>query len=144
MYTHRKHNEKIVEILELNIFGEETVFDHIGLAVKSIKDIADSEVRIIDDKRQKVFVAFISMHGIKIELIEPNAKNSPVSDSMAKGQYLVHLCFRVPDIDLAVKKARENGFHRISLPVPAPAFDDKKIVWVFSKTYGLMELLEIL
>ena len=43
---------------------------------------------------------------------------------------------------MAVKEGRANGFHCIEKPAPAKAFDGKKICWLFSKTYGLVELLE--
>ncbi len=61
------------------------------------------------------------MAGIKVELIEPLNANTTIDLSLKKGQRLVHLCFRVSDIDDAIKKGRKNGFHCIAKPVPAKA-----------------------
>lgn len=132
-------------MLELNLLGDDAVFDHVGLAVHSIEAAlgAGREVDIFSDDIQKVSVAFIQMNGVSIELIEPLGEKTPVALSLKKGQQLVHLCFRVPDIEAAIQKGRENGFHCIARPVPAVAFNNRKIAWLFSRTYGLVEILEM-
>lgn len=124
-----------------NFFGENALFEHAGIAVRSINDAA-SGLEITEDPVQKVKVAFINVHGFRIELIEPLAEKSPVSKILDKGQSLYHLCFRVPDIDEALKTARKNGFHCIAKPVRAKAFNENRMAWVFSKVYGLFELIE--
>ena len=129
-------------MLEVNLFGEGAIFDHIGLAVKSIREVMGENSKIVADDTQRVSVAFIETHGIKLELIEMLGENSPITASQEKGQKLVHLCFRVPEIALAVEIGRKNGFHCIAKPVPAKAFENRKIAWLFSRTYGLIELLE--
>jgi methylmalonyl-CoA/ethylmalonyl-CoA epimerase len=132
-------------MLELNPFGDDAVFDHVGLAVQSITATlgSDREVDIFSDDIQKVSVAFIQMNGLSIELIEPLGEKTPVALSLKKGQQLVHVCFRVPDIEVAIQKGRENGFHCIARPVPAVAFNNRKIAWLFSRIYGLFEILEM-
>jgi methylmalonyl-CoA/ethylmalonyl-CoA epimerase len=132
-------------MLELNLLGNDAVFDHVGLAVHSIEAALGTgrEVDIFSDDIQKVSVAFIQMNGVSVELIEPLGEKTPVALSLKKGQQLVHLCFRVPDIEAAIQKGRENGFHCIARPAPAVAFNDRKIAWLFSRTYGLVEILEM-
>ncbi|MCK6630569.1 MAG: VOC family protein [Anaerolineae bacterium] len=132
-------------MLELNMFGDGAVFDHVGLAVRSIEATLDGndEATIFDDNIQKVSVAFIRMNGIKVELIEPLGEKTPVALSLKKGQQLVHLCFRVPDIEAAIEKGREHGFHCIARPVPAVAFGCRRIAWLFSRVYGLVEIVEM-
>ncbi len=110
--------------------------------MESIKDVFSDKLEIVSDDIQNVSVAFIKMAGIKVELIEPLNENSPVNSNLKKGQRLVHLCFSVSDIGDAIKKGRTNGFHCIARPVPAKAFKNKRIAWLFSTTYGLVELLE--
>lgn len=132
-------------MLELNFFGDGAVFDHVGLAVRSIEntlDIAD-KIDVVSDSIQKVSVGFVQMNGLTVELIEPLGQDTPVALSLKKGQQLVHLCFRVPDMAAAIEKGRQNGFHCIAKPVPAIAFNNRKIAWLFSRTYGLIELLEM-
>jgi methylmalonyl-CoA/ethylmalonyl-CoA epimerase len=132
-------------MLEFNPFGDDAVFDHVGLAVPSIAATLGpgGEADIFSDDIQKVSVAFIQMNGLSVELIEPLGEKTPVALSLKKGQQLVHLCFRVPDIEAAIQKGRENGFHCIARPVPAVAFNNRKIAWLFSRIYGLIEILEM-
>ncbi len=130
-------------MLDVNMFGSDAIFDHVGLVVKSIKDaVNDDSLEIFKDEVQKVSVAFIKVNGIELELIEPSGEDSPINLNLQKEQRLVHLCYRVPKLEEAVKKGRENGFHCISKPKPAVAYDNKNIVWLFNRIYGLVELVE--
>jgi len=125
----------------VNFFGDDARFEHIGIAVRSINDKI-KDIKKIHDPIQRVNVSFIYVNSIKIELIEPTSKDSPVNNILSKGQRLYHLCFKVPDLERAIIVARENGFHRISSPVPARAYNDRKVLWVYSNEYGLFELIE--
>jgi len=42
----------------------------------------------------------------------------------------------------AVALCRPAGFHRLGTPKPSPAFHGRRVAWVFSKQFGLFELLE--
>ena len=91
---------------------------------------------------QKVEVAFFTINGLKIELVQPLGEDSPVNKLLEEGKSLYHLCFKVPDIIKSIEVARKNGFHCISQPIPSTPFGGRQIVWLFSRTYGLIELLE--
>ena len=128
-------------MIEYNFFGEDARFEHIGVGVKSIRNISPNS-EIFTDPIQKVSVAFISVNGMELELIEPSGDDSPIMVSLGKGVKLLHLCYTVPDVEAAIKKCRSHGFHCIARPVPAAAFEERKIAWVYSNEYGLFELLE--
>ena len=126
---------------ELNYFGDGARFNHIGIVVAAIKEISpSSEVTI--EPSQKVCAAFISLHGITIELLEPRGDDSPIAESLKKKIKLLHICYAVSDIEKAVSECRKYGFHCIAPPVPTIAFHGKKIAWVYSSSLGLFELLE--
>lgn len=129
-------------MLELNIFGDDARFEHVGLAVNSIRDAVRDDLEIFCDEIQNVSVAFVNMNGIRVELIEPRGTNSPITSSLKGGRKLVHLCFRVRDLEAAIVRGRGHGFHCIAKPVPAVAFGNKRIAWLFNKIYGLVELVE--
>ncbi len=126
---------------ECAFFGKEARFHHIGMAVESIRAI-NPACEIFVEKTQRVSLAFIHLNGIRIELLEPWGDNSPIAKSLREGVKLLHLCYEVPDLQAALGICSLAGFHRISTPVPAPVFDNRRIVWVFSKQYGLFELVE--
>ena len=125
----------------LSFFGSDVSFHHVGVAVRSIVDLT-SAAHVVRDDIQKVSVAFVNLDGLRLELIEPAAASSPVSRSLQDGRQLVHLCFEVGNLEQAVAAGRAAGFHSVAPPVPARAFDDRRIAWVYSRTYGLVELLE--
>lgn len=128
-------------MVELDFFGEGAEFHHIGIAVKSIRDLKEVG-EITNDPIQKVSVAFVTLNGVPIEIIEPSDDDSPVLNSLKKGIKILHLCYSVPDIQLAISESRKHGFHCLHQPVPAAAFDNSNIAWIYSNEYGLIELLE--
>ncbi|UCF67662.1 MAG: VOC family protein [Acidobacteriota bacterium] len=128
-------------MIAVDFFGKNARFHHVGMAVGSIRAI-DADVEIVDNQTQGVRMAFVDCHGATLELLEPLGERSPIARSVKQGIKLLHLCFEVPDVDEAVAACRASGFHRISQPTPVPEYENRRIVWVFSKDYGLVELVE--
>jgi methylmalonyl-CoA/ethylmalonyl-CoA epimerase len=129
-------------ILEnLNFFGDFATFDHLGYCVRSISNFY-KELPTTIDNTQKVKVGFFKMNGLKVELVEPLSESSPITKMLEKGQSIYHVCFRIDDIEDAIAQARKNDFHCIVKPVPAKAFEGKRIAWLFNRDLGLVELLE--
>jgi len=127
--------------VEYSFFGRGATFHHIGLAVRSIRAVSPSS-EVVVEQTQRVSLAFVLLNGIRLELLEPLGEDSPISRSLRDGVKLLHLCYEVPDLDTALELSRPAGFHRLGPPVSAPVFDNRRTVWVFSKQYGLFELVE--
>lgn len=128
-------------MIECNFFGAGARFHHIGLAVESIQAICPSG-KVFVEETQRVSLAFIQFNGITVELLEPYGENSPIRRSLREGVKLLHLCYEVPDLEKALETCRQTGFHRLGPPVPTPVFDGRRLAWVFSKQFGLFELVE--
>ena len=126
---------------QLQFFGPSARLHHVGVAVRSIEH-AIPGLQSVEDPIQQVRVAFADLAGLTIELIEPASEKSPIDQSLKKGIKLLHICIEVPSLDAALKICAENGFRKISSMQPAVAFDMRKIVWVFSAIFGLVELVE--
>jgi methylmalonyl-CoA/ethylmalonyl-CoA epimerase len=122
-------------------FGAGVVLDHAGLAVRSITDLFPG-AEVVHDPTQKVRVAFIDVHGARVELIEPAGPDSPVTTLLKRGPGVYHLCYKVPSLEGAVAEAAKNGFSPVGQPAPAPAFGGKRIAWVYHPKFGLFELVE--
>jgi methylmalonyl-CoA/ethylmalonyl-CoA epimerase len=125
----------------LDLFGAGAVFHHVGLVVPDIEG-ASPGIEQFHDPIQRVHVAFLDLHGVVVELIQPAGASSPVAANLKKGQKLVHLCYEVPDLEGALRYCEERDCRLLSDPTPAVAFDRRRIAWVFHPTYGLIELLE--
>ena len=128
-------------MIACSFFGPGVRFHHVGLAVESIRSVSpESEPRV--EHAQKVSLAFISLDGVTLELLEPFGDDSPILRNLRAGVKLLHLCFEVPDLDAAVAAGKAAGFHRISRPVETEVFPGRRVVWVHNAHYGLIELLE--
>ncbi len=128
-------------MIECAFFGQDARLHHVGLAVESIRAIHPSS-EILVEETQRVSAAFMRLYGVTIELLEPLGDKSPIARSLRDGVKLLHLCFEVPDLKTAIESCKSAGFRCLRRPVPAPAFGNRRIAWVFSKEYGLFELLE--
>jgi len=127
--------------MNVDCFGSGARFHHIGVAVHAIRDVYPG-LKPTHDAAQGVNVAFISMNGCDMELIEPAGVDSPISASLKHGIKLLHLCYEVDNLEEALRHCRQHGFHIIRQPVPASAFAQRRIAFVMSRTFGLVELLE--
>lgn len=126
--------------MDINAFGPGARFHHIGMVVPSLDPRSCGEV--FADPIQKVSVSFITLNGLDVELVAPDGPGSPVHNSMTKGVKLLHLCYEVDDLEAAIACAAGHGFSPLARPVPAVAFAGRRIAWLFSRVYGLVELLE--
>lgn len=128
---------------------------HVGVAVPSLGPATESlcalfGYRVVsgpfDDPIQKVAVNFLSTSGsdaVEIELIAPLGDDSPIRSMLAKnsgGAY--HLCFETENMEAALKHAESNGCVVVAQPVPAVAFEGRRIAWIYTSTRQLFELVE--
>lgn len=127
---------------------------HVGIVVDNIdKKVAlyrrvvpvGFPSEIIYDEIQQVRVAFVDAgNNVALEFIEPGGEGSPVIRALRQGVNLHHLCYEVQDLGLAVAQAREAGALVVCEPVPARAFEGRRIAFVYSAVGGLTEFVEAL
>jgi methylmalonyl-CoA/ethylmalonyl-CoA epimerase len=127
-------------------------FNHLGVAVSELpSSIAFFEQFLgyhlirgpYDDPIQKVSVCFMGReqeHPV-IELVAPGAENSPLASYLKRGIGGYHVCYEVPDLAESIRSAEQQGCIVIGEPVPAVAFDNRKVCWLFTPTRLLIELL---
>jgi methylmalonyl-CoA/ethylmalonyl-CoA epimerase len=128
---------------------------HVGVAVPSLEPTTESLSALFgykvvsgpfDDPIQKVRVNFLAKSDndvAEIELIAPGAEDSPIRSILAKnGGGAYHLCFETSDIEGALTHAKNNGCIVVSPPVPAVAFQGRRIAWIYTRSRQLFELVE--
>jgi methylmalonyl-CoA/ethylmalonyl-CoA epimerase len=128
---------------------------HVGVAVPSLEPTTESLSTLFgykvvsgpfDDPIQKVSVNFLATSDkdvAEIELIAPTTVDSPIRSILAKnGGGAYHLCFETNDIDGALTHAKDNGCIIVSSPVPAVAFQGRRIAWIYTRSRQLFELVE--
>lgn len=126
---------------------------HYGFAAKDIIETARQyeligfkrlNQEIILDPIQNVRLMFLkNENGPLLELVEPVKSGSPVSNILQKaGPTLYHSCYEVRSIAQTMNDLRKKGFISIINPVPAAAFDNRLICFMYHRFIGLIELLE--
>lgn len=124
--------------------------DHIGYAVKNIEKAKKAFQAIgylfedtVADPDRKVQIAFGEMNGYRIELIAPDGPASPVDPYLSKlGPTPYHICYKSKDIEADIRKLEEMRF-KVSIPLaPAVAFEGKRVVFLYSLSVGLIEIVE--
>jgi len=127
--------------------------NHIGVIVKNISDSVTyyetilglkkvSEIYV--DTRQEVELVFLEtgIEGITIELISPTSSSSPAYNALIRGGGINHLCYEVNDINGKIDYLRRQGCKLVRSPLPAIAFGNRLVAFLYSSNLGLIELLE--
>ena len=128
-------------------------FDHVGIATKSIENSLKAfsiieyfaSSPIIVDEVQGVKVCFIEKkNSPKIELIEPHSDNSPINSILEKNNGIApyHFCYVVVKIEDVIAKLGKQGFVRITVPSQSPAFNSRRVCFMYCREMGIIELLE--
>jgi methylmalonyl-CoA/ethylmalonyl-CoA epimerase len=129
-------------------------FDHVGLVVSDISKYFEEFLKpvctvhalsdIYTDHNQQSKVAFATTENqVRIELIEPLEGKGPVAEILKRKKGgLHHLCFIADKFEADIRRFTTNGCLMISPPKPAVAFNGRRVVFFFTPTYEVIELVE--
>lgn len=129
-------------------------FHHVGVAVSELPSALEFYQRAFgytlrsgpfDDSLQQASVAFISGgpdEPFVVELIAPLGEQSHVARLIEKGVGAYHICYETDDLTACCKHVSANGCMMVRPPLPATAFDGRKIAWLYTPARQLLELLE--
>ena len=118
--------------------------EHIGIAVKSLKDAMTLYENILCSdcykvevvESEKVTTAFIKAGDTKIELLESATPDGVIAQFINKrGEGLHHIAFEVPDILLEMERLKKEGFELL-MDKPKKGADNKLICFLHPKTSG--------
>jgi methylmalonyl-CoA/ethylmalonyl-CoA epimerase len=127
---------------------------HVGFVVADIETSMAGFMRslggswdgqIFHDPQQRVRVAFLSglAGSPQIELVTPEGPGSPVAKFLEqRGGGLHHVCYEANDLEAELATMRSLGALIVRRPVPAVAFQARRIAWVLTPEKLLIELLE--
>ncbi len=127
------------------------IFHHIGVAVYDIEKTAPFYVdagyhrsATIFDPLQHVNICWLTKEGMPtVELLEPVGEQSPVRKTLEKnGVSPYHTCYVVDDIEQAVKDLRAQKYVAMGRPAEAVAFCKSRVVFLYNKNIGIIELVE--
>jgi len=128
--------------------------DHLGIAVRNLKESVDFYLRhfggkaseVFESKKDGVRVQFVYYENNRLEFLEPTSADSPIAKFLeAHGPGLHHLCYGVTDIVAELARLKSEGLRLID-DVPRSGAEGKKIAFIHPKSAGgvLIELKEVL
>lgn len=95
------------------------------------------------DEIRKVHICFLQKDGYCIELVSPASEDSVVSGLIKKFKNSpYHICYETEQFDKDYQELMDGGFVSIDAPTPAPALQDRNVVFLMSPSMGMIELLE--
>ena len=125
--------------------------DHIGVAVRSLQErvplyrALGLEVTGGEEvPSEMVRVAFVSLGGTRIELLEPTTPDSPIAKFIAtRGEGMHHICLEVEDIRATMGELAAQGFELLS-GEPRPGAHGRQVCFIHPKSAGgvLIELCQ--
>jgi len=116
--------------------------EHIGIAVKSLKDsekifqdiLGTESYKMEEVKSENVNTLFYQLGETKIELLEATSEDSPIAKFIEKkGEGLHHIAFHVDDIQGKIDELKGKGYRMIH-DVPKTGADDKIIAFMHPKS----------
>ncbi|MDG1730205.1 MAG: methylmalonyl-CoA epimerase [Algibacter sp.] len=126
--------------------------EHIGIAVKSLKDsnelfsklFGEPHYKTEEVKSEGVKTSFFKVGDNKIELLEATKKDSPIAKFVdKKGEGIHHIAFDVDDIESEIKRLKKEGF-KVLNEIPKRGADNKLFVFLHPKSSNgvLIELCQ--
>lgn len=126
--------------------------EHIGIAIRSLKDAEDLFSRLLNGQPYKqeevvsegVVTSFFQIGETKIELLEAGKEDSAIAKFIEKkGEGIHHIAFEVEDIYTEMKRLKDEGFTLLS-EEPKKGADNKLICFVHPKSANgvLVELCQ--
>ena len=125
--------------------------NHIGYITDRMEDTKNGFLRLgytsestVDFEAHKCKVCFLRKEGeTTVELVEPYEDNKSLRKLLKNGVTPYHVCYEVENIEDTIKEYSEtNGYVPLSAPLPAPAFNNRKICYMWSREIGYVEFVE--
>ena len=126
--------------------------EHVGIAVKNLnksnslfkKLLGEASYKTETVEAEAVTTSFFKLGDQKIELLQAETSNSPVSKFLNKrGEGMHHLALHVEDLQKEIERLEKEGFSFVSKN-PTKGADNKMIVFLHPKTTNgvLIELCQ--
>jgi methylmalonyl-CoA/ethylmalonyl-CoA epimerase len=125
-------------------------FHHLGIACRDITRESATWTALgyapegapFDDPVQGITGCFFTGPGPRLELLMPLGASTVLDPWLTGGSRPYHQAFEVVDIDAHIAELEELGGRVMVDPVPAVAFDGRRISFVMLRNLALIELIE--
>ena len=129
-------------MLTLKIHHIGSLVKKLDAAILSFKNLGYqiTQDTVYDDIR-KVNICFLQKDNYCIELVSPTSEDSVVSGLLKKYKNCpYHICYETENFDEDYQTLLSSGFISIDAPTPAPALQNREVVFLTSPSMGMIEL----
>lgn len=124
---------------------------HMGYLVKDIKKSIDKfrilgykDIEINRNDARGVDICFMSNEMYTLELVSPFREDSDVSELLKKHQNMIyHICYISENLQEDIEVLKKEGFFPISNITTAPSINESNVIFLYHKSTGLIELVEL-
>ena len=126
--------------------------DHVGIVVGSIDRAAAYYTstfglrpvrdRLVDPLQDVELLFLEDDRGTRLELIRPLSEDSPAARALKQGGGLNHICYRVDNLESSMEALVANGAKVVREPLPAVAFDGRRVTFLYTRERELIEFVE--
>ncbi len=127
-------------------------FHHIGIGTTSFDEaiacyqgLGYTLLTRVDDDGLSVRIAFLRYEGHPLlEIVAPLGTDHPLKSMIRRKQLPspYHIAYAVDALEPAIVALRDRGFLPLGRPSPAKALQGARIVYLYGRTTGLLELVE--
>ena len=125
-------------------------FHHIGYLTNNFKKTLNEfkkfnykkKSNVINDQILKVKVQFIQNKNSLIEIVKPHRNNYGLINILKSKNYAYHFAYRVKNINYILNVLKKKKLKIIVNPVPAKAFNNKKIAFLKMNDGFIIELIQ--
>ncbi|MEW9617720.1 VOC family protein [Shinella sp. S4-D37] len=125
-------------------------FHHLGVACRDIEQEARSWLRLGYKKETEIFVdptqrvrgQFLVGVGPRLELLQSFSPNGTIAELAGRGIKIYHQAFETTKFEETVDSLRGQNCKLVEGPVPAVAFEGRRIAFLFMPNMGLIEIIE--
>ena len=132
------------------------VVHHIGYAVRDLKagiaafeQLGYTAGGVTRDEARGVRICFLKSESfpdtpVTVELIAPDDTPNPVDGTLKKiGPTPYHICYSTLNLEEEISTlTKDRAYVLLQPPAPAPALDGRRVAFLYSRTVGLIELVE--
>ena len=131
-------------MLKLKIHHIGYLVKKMDAAIQSFENLGYQTVQgAVYDNIRKVNICFMEKDGCQIELVSPASEDSVVSGLIKRYKNSpYHICYETENFDKDYQTLTENGFLTIDTPTPAPALQNREVVFLTHASMGMIELLK--
>ena len=125
-------------------------FHHLGLACADLDREARAwldlgyrnEAPDFEDPIQRVRGRFLIGPGPRLELLAPLSADSPITAVIQRSVKIYHQAFEAPVFDETIATLRAANFKLVTGPVPAVAFEGRRIAFLVAPNLNVVEIIE--